>query len=61
MHNLLEYSHNYSMASGSLWNYYGDEIDEVDVNDSDNVEHKTKIVGETPERLPQPGNLEDAD
>ena len=26
MHNLLEYSDNYSTASVSLWNYYRDEI-----------------------------------
>ena len=31
MYNLLEYSHNYSMSSGSLWNYYKDEI-----NDNEN-------------------------
>ena len=24
MYNLVEYSNNYSMASGSLWNYYKD-------------------------------------
>ena len=24
MYNLLEYSHNYSMTSGTLWNYYRD-------------------------------------
>ena len=24
MYNLLEYSHNHSMASGTLWNYYRD-------------------------------------
>ena len=24
-YNLLEYSDNYYMTSGSLWNYYGDE------------------------------------
>ena len=35
MYNLLEYSHNYSMTSGSLWNYFKDEIDEVDDNASD--------------------------
>ena len=29
-HNLLEYSQNYSITSGSLWNYYRDEIDDVD-------------------------------
>ena len=27
--NLLEYSNNYSMASGSLWNYYKDEGDDA--------------------------------
>ena len=31
MYNLLEYSHNYSMSSGRLWNYYRDEI-----NDNEN-------------------------
>ena len=35
MYNLLEYSQNYSMTSGSLWNYFRDEIDDVDVNASD--------------------------
>ena len=34
MYNLLEYRDNYSMASGSLWNYYRDEIDSVDDNAS---------------------------
>ena len=29
MNNLLEYSQNYSMTSGSLWNYYRHEIDDV--------------------------------
>ena len=32
--NLLEYTLNYSMTSGSLWNYYRDKIDDVEVNDS---------------------------
>ena len=26
MFNLLKYSNNYSMTSGSLWNYYKDEV-----------------------------------
>lgn len=31
MYNLLDYSHNYSMASGRLWNYcHRNEIDDVD-------------------------------
>ena len=34
--NLLEYSPNYSMTPGSLWNYYRDEL-----NDSAN---KTEII-----------------
>ena len=32
---LLEYSKNYYLTSESLWNYYGDEINE-DVNGNDN-------------------------
>ena len=63
MYNLLEYSQNYSMTSGSLWNYYRDEIDDVDDNTSDgkSFEYKTKIVGKTPQRLARPGNEGDAD
>ena len=34
MCNMLEYGHNYLMISGSLWNYYRDEIDGVDDNAS---------------------------
>ena len=30
MHNLLEYSYNYSITSGYLWNYYRDEINDDD-------------------------------
>ena len=52
MYNLPEYSQNYSMTSGSLWNYYRDEIDDVHNNDSGgkSFKYKTKIVGQTPER-----------
>ena len=28
MYNLLEYSGNFSMTSGSLWNYYRDEVND---------------------------------
>ena len=35
MYNLLEYGQNYSMTSGSLWNYYRDEIDVINDNASD--------------------------
>ena len=38
MYNLLEYRDNYSMTSGSFWNYYRDEIndDENENGDNDN-------------------------
>ena len=60
MYNLLEYSQNDSITSGGLWNYYRDEIDDIDDNasDSKSFKHKTKIVGKTPS---QPGNEGDAD
>ena len=47
MYSLLKYSQNCSMTSGSLWNYYRDEIDDVDDNASDGKSFKygTKIVG----------------
>ena len=35
MYNLLEYSQNYSITSGSLWNFYRDEIDDFDDNASE--------------------------
>ena len=70
MHNLLEYSHNYSMISESLWNYYRDEInDHVNENDDNNkmnnskimtsksFEYKTKLV----ERTPTINNMLDAE
>ena len=33
IYNLLEYSENYSMTSGILWNYHKDEVND-DVNES---------------------------
>ena len=62
MYNLSEYGHSYSMTSGSFLNYHRGEIDEVDYNFSDDklFEYITKIVGKTPNRLQQAGNLGDA-
>ena len=56
MYNLLEQNQNYSMTLGSLWNYYRDEIDDVDDNASDgeSFKYKTKIVGKTLQRPAQP-------
>ena len=44
------------MTSVSLWNYYKDEIDDVydNASDGNSFNYKTKIVGNTPKRLPQP-------
>ena len=52
MYNLLEHSHDYSMTSGSLRNYYRDKIDDVDNNSSDGKlsNYKTKTVKEIPDR-----------
>ena len=61
MLNLLEYSENYSVTSGSMWNYYRDEVNH-DATESDNTnnrinsdktitsksfEYKTKLIGST--------------
>ena len=62
MYNLLEYSDNCSMTSGSLWNYHRDQVND-DENENDNAnnrinnnktitsrsfEYKTKLIGSTP-------------
>ena len=61
---MLEYSGNYSMISGSLWNYYRDEgsDDEIENDNAHNnrinnnktitshfFEYKTKIIGRIPD------------
>ena len=61
MYNLLEYSENYSMTSGSLWNYRDEINDEANENVSNNntinnnktitsksFEYKTKLIGSSP-------------
>ena len=55
-YNLLEDSHNYSMTSGNLWNYYKDGIDVVDDNASNSklFEYMTKAIGKTAARRPRP-------
>ena len=60
MYNLLKYRDNYSMTSGSLWNYYRDEVNdyenEIDhayywINNNKTISkyfvYKTKIKGRT--------------
>ena len=61
IYDLLEYSSNYSIASGSLWNFYRDEetdaANEVVVNHGINnsqktifkfFEYKTRIIEKSP-------------
>ena len=56
MHNLIEYSDNYSKTSGSLWQYY-----KYDPNDnlanSESFKSKVKITGKTPNN----GNTKDVE
>ena len=47
MYNLIEYSDNYSKASGSLWQYYKDDPDD-NLTDSESFKSKVKITGNTP-------------
>ena len=62
VHNLIEYSDNYSIKSGSLSNYYGDEVND-DANENNpariktnnnktikgkSFEYKTKLIGSSP-------------
>ena len=45
MHNLVEYSDNFSDASGSLWGFNRDEIvNNVDVNNDDNASSFSKQI-----------------
>ena len=42
MFNLLEYSENYSKTSGSLWNYYRNEINDFANENNDANNYKIK-------------------
>ena len=44
MHNLLGYSDNYSMASGSLWNFYRDEVND-DASENNSASNRILIIG----------------
>ena len=59
MYNLLEYSKNYRKTTGSLYNYYRDELsDDANNNNSPNIQvinsktfkYKTNITGDTYEK-----------
>ena len=55
MYNLIEYSDNYSKTSGSLWQYYKD--DPNDLTDSESFKLEVKITGKDPKN----GNKEDVE
>ena len=63
LYNLLGYNNNYTMTSGSLWNYYRDETDNVDDNAclGKSFKCKIKIVGKPAYRTLKSGNPGDAD
>ena len=48
-YNLLEHSGNYSLTSGSLWNYYKDEMnDNANENNTDNysIDNSKKVISQ---------------
>ena len=47
MYNLIEYSDNYAKISGSLWQYYRDEPNDI-FAESESFKSKIKITGKTP-------------
>ena len=49
LYNLIEYSDNYSKASGSLWQYYKDDPNNnLTLTESKSFKSKVKIKGNTP-------------
>ena len=47
MYNLIQYDNNYSKISGSLWQYYKDDANDITKN-SESFKFKMKITGKTP-------------
>ena len=56
MHNLIEYSDNYSKTSGTLWQYNRDEPND-NLRDSESIKSKIKTTGNTPNN----GNIKDVE
>ena len=48
MYNLIEYSNNYSKTSGSLWQYYKDDLND-NIADSKSFKFKVKITEKNPD------------
>ena len=47
MYNLLEYSKNYRKTTGTLQNYYRDELSYPFYSNSESLKQKTSITGNT--------------
>ena len=47
MYNLIEYNDSYSKTSGSLWQYYKDDPNDI-ITNSESFKFKVKITGKTP-------------
>ena len=47
MYNLLEYSKNYRKTTGSLWNYYRDELSNPLSSNSESFKYNASITGNT--------------
>ena len=47
MYNLLEYSKNYRITTGNLWNYYRDEPSDPLASSFESFKYKTSITGNT--------------
>ena len=49
MHNLIEYSNNYSGTSGSLWHFKRDEVPvnnaDMSIDNSESFKYKAALVG----------------
>ena len=49
MHNLIEYSNNYSDTSGSLWHFKRDEVPvnnaDMSIDNSESFKYKAALVG----------------
>ena len=48
MYNLIEYSDNYAKTSRILWQYFRDEPDDNNIEDSESFKSKIKITGKNP-------------
>ena len=47
LYSLIEYSDNYSKTSGSLWQYYRDELND-NITESESFKSTIKITGKSP-------------